>query len=77
MGNEHEGEGRSVWSPPPYGWYKINVDGAVSCNGGLAGCGGVLRDSRGVWMAGFSCHLGICSALEAEEWAFFERASVC
>ncbi|KAK4252645.1 hypothetical protein QN277_014390 [Acacia crassicarpa] len=65
-------ERHGIWSPPPYDWCKINVDGAVTADGSLAGCGGVLRDARGVWLSGFSYHLGICSALEAEEWAFLK-----
>ena len=31
------------------GWVKVNIDGAFKCNPGLAGCGGVIRNSIGGW----------------------------
>ncbi|KAK4286480.1 hypothetical protein QN277_003031 [Acacia crassicarpa] len=37
-----------------------------------AGCGGVLWDNCGGWIAGFSKHIGMCSARSAEEWAILE-----
>ncbi|KAK8481823.1 hypothetical protein V6N11_032989 [Hibiscus sabdariffa] len=39
---------------------------------GVASCGGVIRDSNGIWVAGFSKFIGRCSMLEAEFWAVFE-----
>ncbi|XP_058727202.1 uncharacterized protein LOC131598638 [Vicia villosa] len=38
----------------------------------LSGCGGVIRDSRGCWLCGFSKLIGYCSAFTAEAWAIFE-----
>ncbi|MBA0881701.1 hypothetical protein Goshw_026474 [Gossypium schwendimanii] len=40
------------WEPPPCGWLKFNVAG-VSLDE-RAGCGGVLRDEKGVVSALFS-----------------------
>lgn len=36
----------TLWCPPPPGWIKINIDGAVGCNR-EAGLGLVIRDSEG------------------------------
>ncbi|KAI9080706.1 hypothetical protein K1719_037372 [Acacia pycnantha] len=57
------------WYPPPDGWLKMNLDGAVTSRG-AAGCGGVLRDSRGLWVFGFSFYLGVCSPLERKSGLF-------
>ncbi|KAK4257313.1 hypothetical protein QN277_006916 [Acacia crassicarpa] len=62
----------SVWQPPMQDWIKVNVDGAVSLNRSSARCGGVLRDSTGSWVTGFSSYLGICEPQEAEEWALLK-----
>ena len=37
-------QGRVIWSPPPSGCFKFNVDGASKGNPGLSGVGGILRD---------------------------------
>lgn len=62
-------EANLLWSPRPPIWIKVNVDDAVTSTSSLAGCGGVIRDSCGTWIVGFSQNLGICSVHEAEEWA--------
>jgi hypothetical protein len=50
------------WKPPGEGWVKINTDRA--CKGKVTmGCGGIIRDKRGVWLGGFAKHIGISSAL--------------
>ncbi|KAK4259582.1 hypothetical protein QN277_005898 [Acacia crassicarpa] len=40
-----------------------------------AGCGGIIRDSHGDWVAGFTKFIGICSAYEAEEWTMISYGS--
>ncbi|KAF3945743.1 hypothetical protein CMV_027911 [Castanea mollissima] len=35
------------WERPPEGWMKLNTDGGAAGSPGLAGCGGVVRDSNG------------------------------
>ena len=57
--------GRMDHSP---GWLKLNVDGSVDNSKGLAGVGGVLRDSMANWVGGFSTRLGECTMEEAETW---------
>ncbi|KAF7836853.1 putative disease resistance protein RGA3 [Senna tora] len=56
------------WEPPPLGWLKINTDGSASESLGLAGCGGIIRDNKGLWMGGFHSFIGSCSSLDAELW---------
>ncbi|KAK8537856.1 hypothetical protein V6N12_044002 [Hibiscus sabdariffa] len=60
------------WQRPPEGWHKLNTDGAVCVDSGMASCGGVLRTDAGGWVIGFSKRLGICTVLEAELWVVFE-----
>ncbi|PNX62105.1 ribonuclease H [Trifolium pratense] len=52
-------------------WVQLNTDGAYK-EGRVAGCGGVIRDSSGVWKGGFTNKLGICNAYVAELWGVLE-----
>uniref|UniRef100_A0A2N9FPJ3 CCHC-type domain-containing protein n=1 Tax=Fagus sylvatica TaxID=28930 RepID=A0A2N9FPJ3_FAGSY len=54
------------WNPPPVNWAKLNTDGLVLGDPGLAGGGGVIRDSLGNWLVGFSRSIGITSCVQAE-----------
>ena len=54
------------WHAPPLGWAKLNTDGSSFGNPGLAGGGGVIRDSSGSWLGGFSRHLGHNTSVQAE-----------
>ena len=57
------------WCPPPIGYYKVNVDAAVSNKDQMAGLGAVIKDSGGkIVAAGISqAHLrGNVSYTEAE-----------
>ncbi|KAL4296367.1 hypothetical protein GQ457_12G003980 [Hibiscus cannabinus] len=56
------------WECPPYGWVKINTDGAVGGRLNLATIGGVLRNNVGAWSFGFSRGVGCCSVLMVELW---------
>lgn len=46
---------------------KLNTDGSFKSSSGWAGAGGVLRDSRGDWISGFTANLrkGNCILTEA------------
>lgn len=55
--------------PPPFGWFKLNTDGASKGNSSLAGCGGVIRSPNGFFVSGFAFNIGSCNALVAELWA--------
>ncbi|KAL4359579.1 hypothetical protein AHAS_Ahas08G0091500 [Arachis hypogaea] len=54
------------WNPPPAGWIKLNSDGTTQGNLGTIGCGGILRDEEGRWIAGFSHKIGVGTAFMAE-----------
>ncbi|KAL4312348.1 hypothetical protein GQ457_01G050470 [Hibiscus cannabinus] len=47
-----------VWEAPPFGFVKINVDGAMVTDGSKGGIGGILRDSTGTCLASFSLPIG-------------------
>ena len=54
------------WLKPPFGWIKINTDGAARGAPGIAGAGGIFRDHRGIAIASFAAPLEVCYAFEAE-----------
>lgn len=54
-----------AWHPPTH-TVKLNTDGAARGNPGIAGEGGVIRNSEGDWLVGFIAHLGVCSNMEDE-----------
>ncbi|KAF7812631.1 28 kDa heat- and acid-stable phosphoprotein [Senna tora] len=58
------------WKPPDMDWYKVNVDASVNKDNSAAVCGGLLRDSSGSWIKGFTFNIGDCSVIEAELWVF-------
>jgi hypothetical protein len=46
------------WKPSDLGWAKLNTDGASLGNPGIAGGGGLIRDSDGSWVGGFAQAIG-------------------
>jgi hypothetical protein len=43
------------WKRPLNRWGKLNCDGSQNKNSiGFVGCGGLLRDSNGRWIKGYS-----------------------
>ncbi|GLT27441.1 hypothetical protein SLA2020_024380 [Shorea laevis] len=57
------------WEPPPHDWIKLNTDGSVIGNPGMGSCGGLFRNSQGMWIIGYTCNIGHTTALAAELWA--------
>lgn len=51
------------WLHPNPGEVAINCDGLVVLAGGLALCGGVIRDEARNFLVGFLAKLGSCSVL--------------
>ena len=62
---------------PPEGWIKLNTDGCAAGSMGLAGCGGVVRDSHGEWISRFSRHIGITNSFVAELWRLRDGLLLC
>ncbi|GAU25598.1 hypothetical protein TSUD_260320 [Trifolium subterraneum] len=59
------------WKRPREGWIKLNCDGAFRNSLGLAGCGGLFRDSDGRWIQGYARKIGTCDALCVEMWGMY------
>ena len=49
------------WNAPLEPFIKLNTDGSLLDNLGLAGAGRLLHNSSGAWISGFSLHMGITS----------------
>ncbi|XP_027348341.1 uncharacterized protein LOC113859873 [Abrus precatorius] len=64
-------QGRVKWIPPSHGHLKINVDGSVNADKGLAGFGGLILNDKGSFIAGFHGSTPPCTPLVAELWAIF------
>ncbi|PNX81608.1 ribonuclease H [Trifolium pratense] len=67
IANRQKVEITVTWQCPEDGWLSLNTDGA-SRGHTSAGCGGLLRNSEGQWLGGFSRNLGRCNAYIAELW---------
>jgi ribonuclease HI len=68
-----EGIPMGVWSRPPEGWVKLNVDGAWTKEDCRGGTGMILRDDQGCTIFAAYNHLQSCgSPLEAELLACIE-----
>ncbi|KAK8600347.1 hypothetical protein V6N12_050203 [Hibiscus sabdariffa] len=48
----------SAWLPPPTGWLKLNVDGALVGGDSASGIGGLLRNGAGEHLISFSLREG-------------------
>ena len=64
------------WMKPPMDWLKLNTNGASLGNPGKAGGGGVIRDSSGKWVKGFSRSIGVATSVMAECWAIRDRLTL-
>ena len=53
---------------PSSGWHKLNTDGASLGNPGKSGGGGLIRNSQGNWIKGFSRPIGFTTSVMAELW---------
>jgi hypothetical protein len=50
--------GVNTWAPPPTSFIKLNFDGATKGNLGVAGAGGVIRDSGGTILRLYAGSIG-------------------
>ncbi|KAK7825178.1 putative ribonuclease h protein [Quercus suber] len=65
------------WSKPGDGWLKLNTDGSFGGEGVNSGCGGLIRDSNGLWIRGFAKTVVVNSSLASEMWALREGLTLC
>ena len=65
------------WMVPPMGYVKLNVDGSSLGNPGDAGGGGLIRDSEGRLLYGFSTFYGWQTNMSAEAMALLEGLQLC
>ena len=54
------------WERPPAGWKKLNTDGSCLDGSDRSGCGGIVQDEQGEWVAGFTRHIGSTNSFIAE-----------
>ena len=64
------------WTKPDLGWFKLNTDASVLPSSNCAGEGGLIRDSYGSWIRGFSRLIGASNCLLAELWALRDGIAI-
>ena len=64
------------WAKPNLGWHKLNTDASVLSSSSFASGGGLLRDSCGSWVQGFTKKIGTTNCLLAELWALKDGLSM-
>lgn len=52
-------------------WVRINRDGTYKKTTAIAGCGGLLRDSSGNWLKGYTRKISLCDTLLTKMWVMF------
>ena len=57
------------WTKLDLGWFKLNTNASVLLSSNCACGGGLIRDSYGSWIRGFSRLIGASNCLLAELWA--------
>ncbi|KAK8997709.1 hypothetical protein V6N11_012254 [Hibiscus sabdariffa] len=57
------------WETPPQHWICLNTDGAVSQVSGNGSIGGILRNSAGDYIFGYTRKIRIVDVLQAELWS--------
>ena len=65
------------WHAPSGGFMLLNTDGCSKGNPGPSGGGGVLRDSAGQVLVGYSAFLGVNTSLRAEALALLTGLRLC
>lgn len=51
-------------------FFKLNVDGSWN-NHGVIGAGIIIIDNSGIWIKGFTHHIGVGEVIQAEAWGIF------
>ncbi|PRQ40559.1 putative ribonuclease H-like domain-containing protein [Rosa chinensis] len=63
-------DNRLQWMKPAANNFKLNMDGSRSY-AGVIGAGGLIRNSSGVWIKGFTHSMGVGEIVEAEAWGLY------
>uniref|UniRef100_A0A2N9HAG3 Uncharacterized protein n=1 Tax=Fagus sylvatica TaxID=28930 RepID=A0A2N9HAG3_FAGSY len=66
-----------IWEKPASNWSKLNSDGSFVHNIGIAGGGGLIRNSDGDWIMGYARNIGATSSEAAELWALRDGLTLC
>lgn len=59
------------WQPPDNTWMTLNTNEAVN-DSQKTGCGGLIRDEKGNWIAGFAKFLSKCIPSLTQLWVALE-----
>ncbi|OIT19577.1 hypothetical protein A4A49_40764 [Nicotiana attenuata] len=59
------------WTPPPKGFFKLNIDGSIDANTNTGGGGGLMRNNNGEWIIGFASQHHSQSAVHMELMALY------
>lgn len=51
---------------PAHEWIKLNVNGAVKTNPGMAAASGLIRDDMGRWLEGFVYNIRVTISIRVE-----------
>lgn len=62
-----------VWTPPPSGCIKLNMDGARDPISGFASVVIVARDEFGTRCGGVRRNIDRCSVVQTKLWAIYDR----
>lgn len=54
------------WTPSSQGQYKLNTGGSRNNITGMASAGGLIRDSEGNWIRGFTVNIGQATTFAPE-----------
>ena len=65
------------WEKLNLNCFKLNSDGSSSINSGIAGGGGLIRNSSGDWITCFTRNIGCTGSAAAEFWALRYGLSLC
>ena len=68
---------RIRWEKLEVGWVRLNSDGSLSGNPGLAGSGGLIQNGEGDWVCGYARNIGITTSFAVELQGLKDRLLQC